>query len=283
MYCKKCGRKLEDGKRFCDRCGQSVRQSQKSDNEMRRRKAYELKQERLNRKQKLQEKEKKLKEKKNKANTRRTNILAVIFIILFCILIIAIITYKVTTDKSENAAWRTKDGSVEINATAVPSPSPAPTDKSGAVVTAVPTSTAYAITAEMNADGYREFKCSSGAVFPYPSMFIQQNPGGSERLNLYDKSGGASITLTEEGPVSAAARELMSQYAKQQTGKVKYSRAGDGWYVVETSENDIINHRKCIVANNIAISYNFTYSSASTASTAYREYISYMDEHFTLQ
>src|SRR5699024_12770842 len=38
--------------------------------------------------------------------------------------ILAVIAYNVTISKSENAPWRTSDGSVELNATAVPSESP---------------------------------------------------------------------------------------------------------------------------------------------------------------
>lgn len=280
MYCKKCGRKLEDGMRFCDRCGQSVRQSQNSGKEVRRQEIAELKQERLNRKQKLIEKENKKKINKS-INRKKMNLLAIIFIILFCILITAVIAYKLTIDKSENAAWRTQDGSVELNASQMPTHTPAPTDKAGAVVTAMPTSTAYAITSELNADGYREFKCSGGSVLPYPASFLQQTPDGNTKLNLYDKNGGASITVTETGPVSLAAKELMSQFAKEQPGKVQYSRAGDGWYVVETSENDLVHHRKCVIINNIAIAYDFSYSTASTAASTYQQQIAYMDEHFS--
>lgn len=282
MYCKKCGRKLEDGMRFCDRCGQSVRQNQKSGQDVRRKEIEGLKKERLNRRQKLLEKEQRKEQKKGtkrRAN-KKMNILAVVFVILFCILVIAIIAYNITINKSENAPWRTSDGSVELNATAVPTESPVPTNEAGAAVTAVPTSTAYAITTELNADGYREYRCSGGAVFPYPSNFIQQNTGGSSRLNVYDQSGGGSINLTETGPVSDEARDLMSEYAKAQEGDISYSRAGDGWYIVETTNNDLINHRKCIIINNIAIAYDFSYSSSSSSADSYQEQIAYIDEHF---
>lgn len=283
MYCKKCGRKLEDGMRFCDRCGQSVRQNQKNGQEARRREAEGLKEERLNRRQMLREKEQKKEQKKNtsRRSSKKMNILVIVFVILFCILVIAVIAYNVTISKSENAPWRTSDGSVELNATAVPSESPVPTNEAGAAVTAVPTSTAYAITTELNADGYREYRCSGGAVFPYPSNFIQQNTSGGSRLSVYDQSGGASITLTETGPVSGEARDLMSEYAKAQEGDISYSRAGEGWYIVETSNNDLINHRKCIIINNIAIAYDFSYSSLSSSAASYGEQITYIDEHFT--
>lgn len=281
MYCKKCGRKLDDDMRFCDRCGQSVRQGQQTGKEARKREIKELKEERLNRKQKLQEKDNKKKRKKNSSNKKNTKVLAVIFMLLLLILI-AFITYRAIVKESENAAWRTSDGSVAINATEEPTQSPAPTNEAGVVITPAPTSTAYAITTEINADGYREFKCTGGAVLPYPASFIQQNTSGNVRLNAYDQTGGGAVTLTEKGPVSGAARELMSEYAKEQSGNVKYSRAGEGWYVVETEEDGVVRHRKCLVINNIAVYYDFSYSNTSNLAEQYSKYITYMDEHFSL-
>lgn len=276
MYCKKCGRKLEDGMRYCDRCGQSVRQNRNTGKEARRKEIEELKKERLNRRQKLQEKEKK-KQKNRQINKKRINVLAVIFIVLFCILIIAVIVYNATLSESENAVWRTRDGAVELNTTTVPSQSPAPTNNAN-----MPTATAYALTGEVNADGYREFKHSESIVLPYPATFEQQRAENGEKLNLYDKSGGASIVLKDEGPVSAQAKALMSEYAKSQSGKVSYSRAGDGWYVVETIENDIVHHRKCLIVNNRTVYYDFTYSTTSSAASTYKRQIEYIDEHFSL-
>ena len=279
MYCKKCGRKLEDDMRFCDRCGQSVRQSQNTGKEAVRREIKELQEERLNRKQKLQEKE----QEKKRINIKKMNTLTVVFIILFSVLVIAVITYIATMEKSQSDDWFTKDGAVEINATEVPTQSPVPTDKKGNQITPLPTSTAYAITAELNADGYREHKTNQGLIFSYPGDFIQQRPEGAIKLSLYDKNGGASIALKETGPVSGEAKTLMSEFAKAQTGKVKYSRAGNGWYVVETESDDIITHCKCVIVNNIAVSYEFSYSKTSSLASDYAQQIQYMDEHFTLQ
>lgn len=280
MYCKKCGRKLKDGMRFCDRCGYSVRQSEQNDSEVRRREAEGLKNERLNRKEKLREKEQKKNSRNGSGINKRTAVLAVVFIVLFCILVIAVIAYNITIKNSENAPWRTTDGSVEMNATAIPASSPVPTNEAGEEVTPMPTSTAYAINSDINADGYREFTCTGGAVFAYPPTFTQENAGANERLRVYDSSGGASITLSENGPVSGAARDLMSEYARSQEGSVSYSRAGDNWYIVETSNGDLVNHRKCIIVNNIAIAYDFSYSASSSAAELYSGQIEYMDEHF---
>ena len=277
MYCKKCGRKLDDDMRFCDRCGQSVRQSQNTGKEAVRREIKELQEERLNRKQKLQEKE----QEKKRINIKKMNMLTVVFIVLFSVLIIAVITYIATMEKSKSNDWFTKDGAVEINATEIPTQSPVPTDKTGSLVDASPTSTAYTITAELNADGYREHKTNQGLIFPYPGDFIQQRSDGVIKLSLYDKNGGASIILKETGPVSGEAKTLMSEYAKAQTGKVKYSRAGNGWYVVETEADDIIIHSKCVIVNNISVSYEFSYSKTSAMSEDYAQQIQYIDEHFT--
>lgn len=283
MYCKKCGRQLDDGVRFCDRCGQSVRQSQNSGKEARRKELKELKEERLNRKQKLIEKEqqKQLHKENKKNNLKRTRLLALIFILLLFFLII-FVTYKVIVEQSENAPWRTTDGSVQLNATEEPDSTTVPSSSPNSSVATLPTATAYAITGEANSDGYKEFNCSGIAVFPYPAVFMQQNSAGNAKLSLYDQTGGGAITLYEEGPVSLAARELMSQYAKEQTGKVSYSRAGDDWYIVETVNNDLVTHRKCLIINNIAVFYDFTYSTDSVSATSYKEQIQYMDEHFSL-
>ena len=278
MYCKKCGRKLKDGMRYCDRCGLSVNQSKKGSREAREIEIQELKQERINRKEKLQKKE----TKKKRINKRHMNILSAAFIILFCILIIAVIAYKVTIDKSQNEIWRTKDGSVEMNATSVPAATPAPTDKNGNTVTPVPTATAYALTGEINSDGYRVFDCGNSLTVQYPATFEKQRVNENEKLNVYDNSGGASIIVGEESASSLQAKQLMTEYTNSQTGKVSYSRAGSGWYIVETSENDIICHRKAIIVNNKIVYYDFTYSTTSSSASTYKGQIEYMDKNFSL-
>ena len=282
MYCKKCGRKLEDGMRYCDRCGQSVRQSENTGKEARKKEIEELKKERINRKQQLQEAEQ-LKKEKKEANKKQTNILTLIFIILFCILVVAIVTFTVVTKKSENALWRTRDGSVNLNATDLPSSTPAPTDKNGAKVTPVPTPTAYAVTGEINTDGYREFAVKDNILFAYPATFEQRKAESGEKLNLYDNNGGASILLRDEMAGTEQAKTLMSEYAKAQPVKPSYSRAGNNWYVVETTENDIIHHRKCLIVNGYAIYYDFSYSKTSSSASVYERQIEYMDSHFSLQ
>lgn len=278
MYCKKCGRKLKDGIRYCDRCGLSVNQSKKDSRDAREKEIKELKRERLNRKEELQKKEK----IKKKTSKKHMNLLAFVFVILFCILIIAVIAYKITIDKSENEIWRTKDGAVELNATSVPAATAAPTDKNGNAVTTAPTATAYALTGEINADGYRVFDCGNSLTLPYPVTFEKQRTNENEKLRIYDKSGGASIVVGETGVTSLQAKQLMMEYTGSQQGKVTYSRAGNNWYIVEIAENDIICHRKAIVASDKLIYFDFTYSSSSSAMATYKTQIEYMDKGFSL-
>lgn len=274
MYCKKCGKQLDDNMRFCERCGQSVRQSKNNSSEAKRREIKELKEERLNRKKKLEEREIKKKQVKNRKNRKRTKILAISFMALLLGLIAAMVAWFVTTKNLENALWKTTDGSVAINTTPTPD------------VPVVPTQTAYAIaentnTDEVNKDGYREYK-SNTLVFAYPSVFIKQGVSAGMKLNAYDKEGGGAITLCERGPVSGEAKDLLAETSQTCGGEVVYSRAGDGWYVIEYSKNDIIYHRKALLSNNIEYVYEFSYSSVSTKASDYKEYIDYMDEKFKM-
>ena len=274
MYCKKCGKKLDEDIRFCDRCGQSVRQSRNQGGEARRREIKELQEERINRKLKLEEKEKKKKIKKHYKNNKRTNILALLFLALLLVFIIAIVSYKFTAERSEDAPWRTTDGSVALNSTPTPE---APSE---------PKQTAYAIleannTDPVNDDGYREFNIDS-IIFPYPTVFVKQNTSAGIKLSAYDQEGGGTITLTVNSPVAGQAKDLMSEFSKTCGSDVNYSRAGDGWYVIEYVQNGIINHRKSLVYNNIEYLYEFSYTENSVSANDYKKYIDYIDNHFKM-
>ncbi|MDD6483811.1 MAG: zinc ribbon domain-containing protein [Clostridiales bacterium] len=274
MYCKKCGRKLDDNMRFCDRCGQSVRQSRNSGGEARRREIKELKEERLNRRQKLEEREIKKKRQKQRKNKKRTTVLSFIFLALLLCFVAAMISYSFTAEKSQNAPWRTGDGPVALNATPTPE------------VSLAPTQTAYALTAEQNADpvnsdGYREYTLG-GVVFPYPTVFTRQNTSAGVKLSAYDKEGGGNIALTEQSPVSGAAKDRLGEFSRSCGGDISYSRAGDGWYVIDYSQNGILYHRKALIHNNIEYGYDFSYSADSVSAKDYEEYIRYMDENFKM-
>ena len=94
MYCKNCGRELKDGMRFCDRCGQSVRQSNNNERAAKRREIESLKEERLNRRKKLAEAEAekaaKKKDRQNRRKSRKLNHKLIYGIGIFLIILVLV-------------------------------------------------------------------------------------------------------------------------------------------------------------------------------------------------
>lgn len=178
MYCKNCGRELKNGIRFCDRCGQSVRQGKKTEAAARREELEALQEERLNRRRKMAELEAKKEEKKKKRNNlKKKNKKFIYFIaVILLIAVSAIITYIAFTANSNNAAWKTQDGSEALNATAVPTVEPSDTSEQN-----TPTPTTLPIVGAetenndpVNSDGYRVFSVSNKVSCPYPTVFTKK-------------------------------------------------------------------------------------------------------------
>lgn len=275
MYCKKCGRKLDENTRFCDRCGQSVKAESKY--KSKKKEIEELAESRIERSRLREEKEKQKKEKLNKNGVSDRTVITVIVLIALVILIIpAVISYRIMTKNSENALWRTHDGTVEINATPVPTEKP-----KQAANESEPQSTPYTITENINKDGYREFKFDE-KVFLYPADFVKANTGGTSRLKIADSAGDGSIELKTETASTNKPQELMMEFASSDpANKVTSSRAGDGKYVIDIENSGRITHRKCVILMGQAISYSFTYDADSKYRQLYEQYIEYMDKAFT--
>ena len=289
MYCKNCGRELKDGTRFCDRCGQSVKQSNKTDNAIRRKEIEALKEERLNRKRKMAaleaEKEKKKAQKKlrKKNAIRRNQKLVYVIAAVLIILLSAIISYIATRKSSENAGYKTRDESIELNSTPVAtiqtsplSSEPEPTFSQLPVVNSETENSD-----PVNEDGYRVFEITNNISFPYPSSFIKKSAEGDVKLNAMDAKGGAVITLTKEkysGPDKAY--ELMKEYTDTSGGTISYSRAGNDWYAVTSDKNNIVYHRKCLIVGDMMLYYDFSYDKSSVSVSQYEDNISYIDEAF---
>lgn len=283
MYCKNCGRELKDGTRFCDRCGKSVRQSNKSERAARLEEIEALKEERLNRKKKMADLEaekaaKKAKKKQIKKSKKRNNKLIYIIAVILIISVSAIISYIVTTSGSKDAAWKTQDESVELNSTAVPTAQPS---AAAATPSALPTvATEPENTDPVNDDGYRVFRISDNMSCPYPSSFTKKSVSGDIRLSLMDSVGGATMTVTQSKSIGSA-KELMKEYAQTTGGTISYSLAGNDWYGITITKNNIVYHRKCLLMANTLIYYDFQYDTGSVSAPEYETYINYIDEAFT--
>ncbi len=268
MYCKKCGKKLEDNERFCKRCGASV--NGESAQKAKKREIEELSKNRIRRKtQRNAQSQDNSKQLFNVHINEKVLVLIIVLAALAIMIVPAVISYNAFTKNSENAVWRTQDGSVKINEEETVTPLPKKTKD---------TSTPYTITENTNEDGYKEF-AFDGKIFLYPSTFSKSNTGGESRLKLVDASGDGTIELKVESDFDLKPQQLMLEFA--QNNEVKSSRAGDNWYNIDLLTDVSYIHRKCVVTNGAAISYTFTYSQNSKYESLYQQYIEYMDEKFT--
>lgn len=287
MYCKNCGRELKDDMRFCDRCGQSVRQGNKNERAAKRDEIEALKKERLNRKKKMAEleakkaEEKKLRRKQRKALQQNPKFIYISITILL-VIVSSVISYIVNTYNSNSKSWEAQDNSVALNATSAPTVEPSDL---GAVP--APTQTPLPTVAPeeentdvVNADGYRVFEVSGKTSFPYPTAFSKKAVSDNVLLNLMDSVGGGSIVLKKDR-ATGKATEMMKEYAQATGGVISYSRAGDNWYGVTVEKNNFIYHRKCLIIGNDVFYYDFQYDKNSASAVSYTEYISYMDTAFT--
>lgn len=286
MYCKNCGRELKSEMRFCDRCGQSVRQGKKTESAARREELEALQEDRLNRRRKMAELEAKKAEKKQKRNMLKKKNKKLIYFIAIILLaaVSAIITYIAMSASSNNAAWKTRDGSEALNATAVPTVEPS---DNSALNTPVPTTLPIVgveteNTDPVNSDGYRVFTVSDSLSCPYPTVFSKKEAGDNQLLSIFDNTGGASMVIArEKDAVSSQASELLKNYAQKTSGTVLYSLAGDNWFGITTSKNNIITHRKYLIIDGKAIYYSFDYDKNSVSAAEYEKYIEYIDNAFT--
>jgi TolA-binding protein len=291
IYCKNCGKALKDGTRFCDRCGQSVRRSQHSESSAKARQLEELQRERMRRQRMKQAQERKeerieslkKKKKQEQRQRRRKNrlvLITVVAILLFTA-IIAAISFTVTTMSSDDAPWKTQDGSVNLNATAIPTMQP---DNTAVPATPAPSiSVAKENNDNTDGDGYRVCSLSIGIDCPYPPGFAKNDTEEGQELNIVDSSGGATMKIyTQEYP-GGTPSSLMKEYARKAGGTVDYSLAGSTWYAITIKEDGIIRHRKYVIheeSDSVAY-YDFEYDENSSSAADYEKYIDYIDDNFS--
>ncbi len=254
MYCKKCGKKLPDDARFCDRCNTSVRKK-----EGRRAQIESLKEERLARK-----KAKAIEERlKNIKKVRRRKYITTIYVALGIVILGGMSVLISYCANSRNNAFVTEE---EF---ATPTP----------VATATPDT--VDVVGVNNGEGYIEVVVQN-SDFAYPDSFVAgKNPEG-KLLVLKDKDGDATITLSKE-ITSLDAIALMEKYRDAiENAKAKDSLASSSGYSITIEAGDMIYHKKSYVSNGAELYYEFVYPMDSAKATDYENAIKYMDEFFKL-
>jgi cytoskeletal protein RodZ len=283
MYCKNCGKHLEEGTRFCDRCGQSVRKSGSSEQAERHRNIEELKEERLNRKKRLAEKEareamKNERRKKRRKSNRGVGLFFIIVILLAAVSML--ITYHLVRTDSKNAALNQ-----DVTATATPTATTSTnvvvstqTTQQPSATASSTTSSTESTTASAGDEEYRVFEINNVGC-PYPSSFSKKSVSGTEKLSLVDTNGGATMSISQEQGVNGTAAELMKEYAGTVGVNPEYSLAGKDNYVITMEKNNTVYHRKCIISGTTAIYYDFQYLKTSSSRAQYEQCIAYIDEN----
>ena len=261
QYCKNCGRQLKDGMRFCDRCGQSVRKSQESDQSARQKEINELRQERLNRKKRLAEKEERqqiAREKRRKSHGRR----ALIYILAILLITAAsvLVGYFYFSGKSGGSA----------------------NDVTGGMNVPTATTSAEPQTEEPVQGGeYAEITVGSVRC-PYPAAFHSGSASGNIKMNLTDPLGGAKMIIAQEvtdGSLAELAKGYLSQIGATSATEMK-SNESESSYTVTAEVNGTVYHRKCVVRNKLAVYYDFEYSASSGSASAYAKYTETIDPRF---
>lgn len=297
MYCKNCGKYLEDGTRFCDRCGQSVRKSASSEQAVRHQNIEELKEERLNRKKRLAEMEAreamKNKRKKKRQNQNR-KIAAFLLIVILLAAVSIIVTYRLTRSSS-NLAGGNSEQTDAVSTPAVNTQAAQPNTQpnnqtsqnttagtsSGASTAGTSSEDGTSAGTSSAADGeYRVFEINNVAC-PYPSDFSKKTVSGKEKLSLVDSVGGGVMSISQEQNVSGTPAELMKDYAGTIGVSPSYSLADKDSYAITTEKNNTIYHRKCIISGSTAIYYDFQYSAMSSSRARYEQCIAYIDSNMT--
>ena len=145
-----------------------------------------------------------------------------------------------------------------------------------------PSKTPVKLTGNVNEDGYSVYEFD-GKRFLYPSVFKTANTGtDSAKLRLVDSEGEGTIELNIQNAVKSKAHDLMLEYAKDNPeNEVVSSRAGADWYIIDIENSGLLTHRKCVISNGLAISYDFTYNASSRYIQLYEQYIEYMDDSFS--
>lgn len=268
MYCKNCGKYLEEGTRFCDRCGQSVRKSANSEQAVRHQNIEELKEERLNRKKRLAEMEAREAMKNKKKQKRRKQNRKIAAFLIF-VIIIAVVSIIVAYNFMRSSSSLPGGGDITVT----PTPEVNTTVNGAQDVSGNSGGTDAAQNSE-----YRVFEVNNIAC-PYPADFSKKTVSGNEKLSLVDSIGGGIMSISQEQNVTGTPAELMKEYAGTIGVSPSHSLADKNSYTITSEKNNTIYHRRCIISGNSAIYYDFQYSAMSSSRARYEQCVSYIDKN----
>lgn len=250
MYCKNCGKELPDNARFCDKCNMSVRKKEGKMDMI-----EELKEERLAR-QKAHEIEARLKKIKK---VKRKRYRAVALIILGVIAVWgAIVGFSFWNNYKDSTL---RDAQPELKATEMPEATPEATDAA-------------------ENDEYSSITVD-GIEITYPTVFSETEVEDIDCVASFSNEEGNARLIIDRKTATQTPNELMDEYYRSVlNAKSEKSSATDEGYTITLSAGTKIHHKKCLIKDGEAISYEIIYPKDSAQD--YEKYIEYMDEKFTV-
>ena len=263
MYCKKCGKLLPPGARFCDRCNTSVRsRSGKKDQ------IEDLKEERLARK-KAKEVEERL---RNIKKVRRKRLQIVLGII------ITLVVLGIASAVASNILF-TRNSVLNNPIEDVPDTTEQVSEEMPTAIVVEGTAT-EAATAKpvVNRDGYMEIT-KDGVSFAYPNSFTSDEDGEGSYMSLKDSMGDATIDVYKETASAKTETEAMKHYRDSKGLTVTQATTSDGSYSVTGTKDDMTYHCFGHVENGIEFYYELKYPTAAAKAETYEAAAEYMDNY----
>lgn len=250
MYCKNCGKELPDDARFCDKCNMSVRKKEGKMDMI-----EELKEERLAR-QKAHEIEARLKKIKK---VKRKRYRAVALIIIGVIAVWGAIVGLSFWNNYKDSTLR--DAQPELMATEEPEATPEATEK-------------------VNSGEYSLITVD-GIEITYPAEFSQSEVAEGDYVASFSNEEGSARIIIDRKTATQTPNELMDEYYRSVlNAKSEKSSATDAGYTITLTAGTKKHHKKCLIKDGEAISYEIIYPKDS--SDEYEKHIEYMDEKFTV-
>lgn len=304
MYCKKCGRQLRQGAKFCDHCGSSTKGMTETNSSGKSTGSKSGNSEQYDRNRSRYERNKKRRElERQKARKSRRTALLFILVAIIIAVVLGFITYNMMKPKKKadpNLLENTTSGQsflnneddepqVEIDGEEEDEEEPEPTQTPTPKPTKEPEKTEEEkekeleehfsdIEGEFNIykhDKLGDIKC------PYPKTFEDGSQANANTVySLMDfENDGTMLICAEKVGKSKSAAMMMDDYESGLGDKAKVlnSTSDDNGYEISYERNKRVNYRKAIIVDGICVYYDFSYDYDSQEKSRYDEYIEYIN------
>lgn len=296
MYCRKCGRKLKSGMRFCDYCGQPVNLNNAGrtrQNPVRTTKKNNDTEAARKRAQYERNKKRREMERKKAQKNRRIALFAILLAIAAAV-VFYFISNKWMKSELEKENIQTGASNEVVEETMEEQPTEEEdteenTKTEGKSKASTEKTKENAKNTESKASPYSDIEKSFNVFADdvmdeiscvYPKSFTNEAKKGSDAVwSGADTEGdGSMVIYSKHVGTSKQAGKLLEEYEKGLgADKITKKESNSASYTITFERNGKITHRKAVLDDGMCIYYDFSYSAESEASAEYKKYIAYMD------